>query len=426
MDSAKDDEDFWNSSEKRFFSFGNNEVDQLLGVKINNSMSERSLKDTNDYRSLKPVLSVISVKTLSCILAKDNLQNPQSETTNQQSNKSQKFKSETPIEQPDHTVKKILLGQSFSLEPYKSLASKTALLDAAISSGDGNAILIIILFLTKSLKRSLVDRILAERPDAVNVYIRYLSTRLQVNEITDILTMLGQSVDAAMKTLHIIIKNTSDPNKLVNKLRNIYKTQFSTLIDCREASFVQSYIKLLEWQITVKKLDGNEDLEVNASVLESLRHVYKDHRSLPEGTLMSPQILSQVHDISPRQYQKVALEVKASAGEWDDVDELFLTKGWLKSKKFQLYLPIEDVLKILHKNNASLHILEKYLKYVDNIEKRLELAKNMHCYKAAINIFVQQGDRAGLIEYTTKLQPQSAEYFYAESVLYLPTAKWKN
>jgi len=46
----------------------------------------------------------------------------------------------------------------------------------------------IILFLTKTLKRSLVQRLLVERPDAVNVYICYLFIRLQTNEITDILT----------------------------------------------------------------------------------------------------------------------------------------------------------------------------------------------------------------------------------------------
>jgi hypothetical protein len=42
---------------------------------------------------------------------------------------------------PDETLKKILLGQPYSLEQYKSLSSKTALIDAAIKSGNGNAIL---------------------------------------------------------------------------------------------------------------------------------------------------------------------------------------------------------------------------------------------------------------------------------------------
>nr|XP_034174101.1 spermatogenesis-defective protein 39 homolog isoform X2 [Osmia lignaria] len=422
MSSAKDDEDFWYSSEKRSFCFENNEVDQLFGVSktdtdklwagiSNTSTSEASLKTTSDYQPLKPMLSVISEKTLSCILALDKLQNLQPEPT---------------AVQPDITLRKILLGQSYSLEPYKSIASKTALLDAAIISGDGNAILVIILFLTNTLKRSLVQRILAERPDAVNVYIRYLSTRMQINEITDILTMLGQTMDAAMKTLHIIIKNTRDPDRLLQKLRNSYKTQFSALNDCKEASFVQSYIQLLEWQTVVKKVDGNEEIELNSSVLDCLRHACKSHWNVAEGTLMSPTRLSQQHDISPRQYQKVALEVRTSAGEWDDIDKLLLTKGWLNSKKLQIHLPIEDILKILQKSKAPSSVLEKYLKYVDNIERRLELARNMHCFRIAIDILVQQADRATLMEYKTKLQPQSEEYFYAESALRLPSVKWKN
>ena len=51
---------------------------------------------------------------------------------------------ETTGLQPDITLRKILLGQPYSLEQYKSLVSKTTLLDAAIISGDGNAILIVI------------------------------------------------------------------------------------------------------------------------------------------------------------------------------------------------------------------------------------------------------------------------------------------
>lgn len=78
--------------------------------------------------------------------------------------------------------------------------------------------------------------------------------------------------------------------------------------------------------MVVKKVDGNEEIELNSSVLDCLRHACKSHWNVAEGTLMSPARLSQQHDISPRQYQKVALEVRTSAGEWDDVDKLLLTK----------------------------------------------------------------------------------------------------
>jgi len=45
------------------------------------------------------------------------------------------------------TVTKILLGHPYSLELYRSLKSKTELLDAAIAIGDGNAMLAVRLWI---------------------------------------------------------------------------------------------------------------------------------------------------------------------------------------------------------------------------------------------------------------------------------------
>jgi len=47
------------------------------------------------------------------------------------------------VVQSDITLRQILLSQPYSLEQYKSLASKTTLLDDSISNGDGSAILIV-------------------------------------------------------------------------------------------------------------------------------------------------------------------------------------------------------------------------------------------------------------------------------------------
>lgn len=54
-----------------------------------------------------------------------------------------KLPQEPTVVQADATLQRILLGQPYFLEQYRSLASKTSLLDAAIKSGDGNAILIV-------------------------------------------------------------------------------------------------------------------------------------------------------------------------------------------------------------------------------------------------------------------------------------------
>ncbi|KAL0101100.1 hypothetical protein PUN28_018747 [Cardiocondyla obscurior] len=420
MNAAKDEDDFWFQSEKRSFCFESevdqlrNDTEKLWGGILNTSNFESELQSTNDLQTTKPLLSIVSDKTLSRILrADDNIE------------KGLKTEKHFEMVQPNATLRQILLGQPYSLEQYKSLASKTSLLDGAILNGDGNAILIIILFLTKTLKRSLVQRLLSERPDAVNVYIHYLFIRLQTNEITDILTMLGHSSTAA--NLHIIIKNTKDPNRLLQKLHNCHKALFAMLPDCKEALFLDFYIKLLEWQIAIKKKKNDEDLPLNSSVVESLRYACKYHCNTPKDfVMMSPTVLSQDHDISPRLYQKINLQVKAASGKWDDIDRLLLTKGLLGNIKLQTHLHTEDILRILYKYNAPHTVLEKYLKFIDNLEKRLELAKKLSCHTIVIDIFVQQGDRAILMDYKTRLQPQSEEYFYAEGALRLPHIKWKN
>jgi len=150
-----------------------------------------------------------------------------------------------------------------------------------------------------------------------------------------------------MKNLHIIIKNTKDPNRLLQKLHNCHKALFAILPDCKETAFLESYIKLLgmfiysflplwkndiyrkllEWQMAIKQKKNDEELPLNSSILESLRYACKRHCNTPNDFVMiSPTTLSRDHNISPKLYQKVALQVKAACGGWDDIDRLLLTK----------------------------------------------------------------------------------------------------
>ena len=48
-----------------------------------------------------------------------------------------------------------------------------------------------------------------------------------------------------MTHLNIIIKNTRDTTRLLQKLAACYKTQFLALPDGKDAVFVHNYIKLL-------------------------------------------------------------------------------------------------------------------------------------------------------------------------------------
>lgn len=61
-------------------------------------------------------------------------------------------------------------------------------------------------------------------------------------------------------------------------------------------------------------------------------------------------------------------------------------QGWLGSKKLQTNLLIEDILKILHDNKAPSSLLATFLSYVENMDKRLELAKKLQCHRAVIDV----------------------------------------
>jgi VPS33B-interacting protein in polarity and apical restriction len=97
-----------------------------------------------------------------------------------------------------HTITKILLNKPVSLVAYKSLQDKERLLDEAIGSGNGDAILYVVKFLVQTLKKKLVHRILLGRPAAVNHYLHYLTLRLQISECTELLVMLGRHQEAAV------------------------------------------------------------------------------------------------------------------------------------------------------------------------------------------------------------------------------------
>lgn len=85
------------------------------------------------------------------------------------------------------TVRAIMLGKPFSLHLYRSLESKSQLLDEAVKSRDGNAILCVVLFLNRTLKKKLFCRLLQFKPTAVPVYINYLSIRFEVKAVCDLL-----------------------------------------------------------------------------------------------------------------------------------------------------------------------------------------------------------------------------------------------
>lgn len=83
------------------------------------------------------------------------------------------------------TVTKMILKKPYSLECYRSFREKTELLTEAVSSGNGDAVLAVVLFLVKTLQRKYVVKLLDAHPMALNQLVNYLTIRLQVKECTE-------------------------------------------------------------------------------------------------------------------------------------------------------------------------------------------------------------------------------------------------
>lgn len=88
---------------------------------------------------------------------------------------------------PASTIRAIALGKPFSLHYYRSLELKSLLLEEAVKSKNGNAMLCIVLFLKKTLNNKLFLRLIQFQPSVVPVYINYLTTRFEARAAVELL-----------------------------------------------------------------------------------------------------------------------------------------------------------------------------------------------------------------------------------------------
>ncbi|XP_022192457.2 spermatogenesis-defective protein 39 homolog [Nilaparvata lugens] len=319
-----------------------------------------------------------------------------------------------PIEEKS-TVQRMVLGQPYSLELYRTLDRKRNLLNCAIDVGDGSAILAVTLFLMRTLKKSLFNNILANNPIAANHYIHYLSTRMQINDLTDTLTMLGRNKDASMKQFEITCQ-ISNTQRQLKRLTSCVQNHFT---GDKDRFHVERFIKLLEWQQTT----GAPEVQ---SVADCLHYLCKNHWSKAKNDPHSPFLISQQYGVNEKLFQWTALVVHAQMKAWGDIDNIFMTKQWLGGSKLKTALPIEYVVKKLYKLEAPKETLVSYIRLIDNMDHRLSIAKSIRCDRGILDTYTAMRDRLGLISYLANLDPKSEDYKYAEQLLSSTPTKWKN
>ncbi|CAC5419564.1 VIPAS39 [Mytilus coruscus] len=341
----------------------------------------------------------------------------------------------------DDTVQRIINGEQYSLEMYKSKDDKFALLDRAIKLHDGNAITAIILFIKKTIKPSIFNLELQRRPVAANHLISYMKAHYDLKELEDLLGMLGRNEEAAMLKYKQAV-SISDAGAKLKSLDMCLRAHFSANPQLSgETPLLQEHIALLERQRPIEDSDKKAELSgtvmmfkqyprkasiLNMSAVTTLYYCCFYHSTEGENHLACPEAIRKQHQLTDKQFVWTALSARARLKQWNGVDELLTTKGWFGGTKARAVIGFDRVCQILNQCNAPLEVLTKYLKLIDNTEKRLDLARKFKCHNVVIETLVSMKDRAQLDFYAKKLQPGTVEARSAAGALNNSSIKWKN
>ncbi|XP_065212296.1 spermatogenesis-defective protein 39 homolog [Planococcus citri] len=434
MNSSENDA-YWNESVSSKFDFELEDSkggDLLLEDVIDTSGYSKSIQESTYYSSGSQSLKVESISNylsehcINCILEANSEKNELSfhhvPIDEEVVLLRRKLKERWTVPKVQDTVKKILLEQPYSLELYRSLVSKKNLLKCAVESADGDAILAVTVYLSKTLKSSLFHQLLIDYPVAASHFIHYLYTRRQMQELSDILEVMGNSKEAMMKYLVVASQN---PHRLQQRLRLLLKNPSLEPWDQR---IIEDYINLVEWQISASKTTGDQSI-IGESPVQSLKFSCVRKLSIPLFGDDSSKTESQQNYLSknlgvPKKLALMAIiRANAELKQWEPIEQLLVSKNWVGGKKLSTNLPIDKLLYELQKSGAPDSLLSNVLLVLD-VDKRIEVARRLSMHTVVIEAYGKKKDKGGLLQYMSALDSNTAEYMFGENILGTMGSRW--
>lgn len=325
------------------------------------------------------------------------------------------------------TIQDMILGKPFTLDGFKSLKEKEHLLDTALEWGDGDVILAVTQMIRATLKRSKFISIISSRQEAADHLISDMIVRHQLTEVIDLLNSLDRSHEAGI----IAYKQAATTQNLSVRSKNLKQVLNIGLRNHLDTDNIMEQIHLTERlspviSTEVGHLDRHANNLVNASVLKSLQYLATHHFNATENLLTSPAAVRKMHNLSEKQFIWVCLRARATVGAWQDCLDLVVGKGWLGGKKVKGGVSPGEITRVLAAAGAPQDTLVILLGLVDNTEERQEVARKVGAASVVVDVFVTQKDRCGLVSYLGSLAPNSSDWFYAENALKNSSMKWKN
>ncbi|KAK2523911.1 Vipas39 [Columba guinea] len=375
---------------------------------------------------------------------------------------------------PKDTVRRMQRGKVCSLERFRSLQDKLVLLDEAVAGNDGNVITAwvaefsselclqrpfakastgldqfavcldsgegwsgqlrtaflcsqVLIFLKRTLRREILFRELEVRQVALCHLIHFLKESGEQKMLLDLLRFLDRTEEVALSQYreHLNIQD-------VEKRREFLKGCIGLPFSAEDTSHIQDHYTLLERQIIIeandRRLEAAGQSEIfqkyprkasilNMPLVTTLFYSCFYHYTEAEGTFSSPTNLKKTFKIPDKQYVLTALAARAKLRAWDDVDALFTTKNWLGYTKKKAPIGFHRVVEILQRNSAPVQVLQEYVRLVEDVETRLNLATKYKCHDVVIETYRDLKDRIQLTAYKCKVERGSADEEKINSIL---------
>lgn len=337
---------------------------------------------------------------------------------------------------PEETIWKMLKGNPYSLEQYRSLKEKLELLDRAVQFHDGNVITAILIFLKTTLRKEVLFGELITRTVAANHLVHLLKRSRDWKMLVELLTSMGKADEAALME-YKTHQTMRDPEKRVAFLKRCFSLPFST----EDSGHIRDQYTLLERQIIIeandKKVEAAGTLEIfkkyprKASILfmplvTTFYYCCFYHYAEQEGSLSCPVNLRKNFSITDKQFLWTALAARSKLKAWTDVDSLLTTKRWFGTLKKTAPIGFHRVVDIVSKNNAPPTVLHEYIMLVTDEELKLNLAIKHKCHSIVVDMLCQMRDRQQLLQYKKEVEAGSQVEQRIVEVLHNPQLKWKN
>ncbi|XP_068254203.1 spermatogenesis-defective protein 39 homolog isoform X2 [Nyctibius grandis] len=307
---------------------------------------------------------------------------------------------------PKDTVRRMQRGKVCSLERFRSLQDKLVLLDEAVARHDGNVITAVLIFLKRTLRREILFRELEVRQVALCHLIHFLKETGEQKLLLDLLRFLDRTEEVALSQYreHLNIQD-------VEKRREFLKGCIGLPFSAEDTSHIQDHYTLLERQIIIEANDRHLETAGQSEIFRK----YPRKASILNMPLVTTLFYSCFYHYT---------EAEGTFSSPTNLKKTF--KNWLGYTKKKAPIGFHRVVEILQRNNAPVQVLQEYVRLVEDVETRLNLATKYKCHDVVIETYRDLKDRIQLTAYKCKVERGSAEEEKINSILNNMQIRWKN